>query len=174
MATGFKIANTGPAKARKHGGKSGGGTVDVPPKGDNQAKTGMPVTPAPTRSAAPDLISRIRDPQGGAAYGQNSSVGNPSVIDPGQQLLSPLAHNLKESADDGESVLDQIIKGGAHSVDMGPHPDVNWQTRTLPPDNVPTHPAMRPANAGGAPAGQVPSKLGESVFDPNSVRKPGG
>jgi hypothetical protein len=32
---------------------------------------------------------------------------------------------------------------------------------------------MKPANSGGAPAGQVPSKLGEPAFNPTSVRKPG-
>ncbi len=104
---------------------------------------------------------------------RTSPKNNASRTNPGQTVESDLARNLRESADDGEGVLDQIVRGGAHSVDMGPHPDVNWQTRTLPPKNVPTHPAMRPANAGGAPAGQVPSKLGESAFNPTSVRKPG-
>jgi hypothetical protein len=140
-------------------------------KGDAPA-TGMPKTPAPTRQAPPDAVMEIRNPTA-QSYGENGPKNNQSRTNPGQIVESDLARNLRESTDDGESVLDQIIKGGAHSVDMGPHPDVNWQTRTLPPDNVPVHSAMRPANTGGAPAGQVPSKLGESVFNPNSIRKPG-
>jgi hypothetical protein len=132
----------------------------------NAPATGMPKTPAPTRQAPPDAVTTIRNPTA-QNYGENGPLHNASRTNPGEIVESDLARNLRESANDGEGVLDTIIKQGVHT-------DLSWQTRDIAAKNVPTHPAMHSANAGGAPARQVPSKLGESVFDPNSVCKPGG
>lgn len=145
--------------------------VKKPAAGD-VANTGMPKTPAPTRQAPPDAVSEVRNPTA-QSYGENGPKNNASRTNPGEVVESDLARNLRESSDDGEDVLGQIIRGGAHSVDMGPHPDVDWQTRRIDPGNVSNHPAMGDANAGGAPSGKVPPKLGYQEFDPASVRKPG-
>ena len=131
----------------------------------NAPATGMPKSVAPTRQAPPDAVTTIRNPTK-QSYGENGPLNNASRTNPGQMVESDLARNLRESSDDGEGALDTIVKQGIHN-------DLSWQTREIAAKNVPTHPAMRPANAGGAPAGKVPSKLGESVFDPTSIRKPG-
>jgi hypothetical protein len=153
---------TRPAAAtgkKRHGGTSGGGAPTVNATG-NAPNTGAPgPTPAPTRPLAPDLISRIRDPQEGARYGQNSGAENPSSIDPGQQLLSPLAANLKSSVHD--DAIDRVIaEGTARQDDF-----ITGQLRAISDKNVPNHPAMKsPNRAGGTyDFDSLPAKLGTSA-----------
>lgn len=135
----------------------------------NGPSTGTPKTPAPTRPAAPDVISRIRAPST-LGYGMNDAL-NPASIDPGQQLLSPLAENLKASGDDGEGMLDRVIargtaKGTAADVELQ-----SPQTRAVDDTPLPTAFGMRNRSGEGA---KVPATTGASEFDPASVRKPGG
>src|ERR1700688_2366549 len=118
----------------------------------NSPPTGMSKTPAPTRPAAPDVVSKMRQPSAQGA-GMNGPL-NPSSIDPGKQLLSPLAANLKASVDD-DGVLDNVIAKGTHM-------DLGWQTRSIGDKNVPVHPGTKSA----APSGKVPTKLGEAASAP--------
>ena len=63
------------------------------------------------RTPAPDEVSRIRSPQGGDAYGQNSGAGNPSSLPPGKGgAQSLLGQNMRDSVDD--PVMDQILRVG--------------------------------------------------------------
>jgi hypothetical protein len=129
----------------------------------NGPNTGAPgPTPAPTRPArpnAPDLVSSIRDTQGGNAYGQNSPQGNPSSVAPGKQLLSPLAANLKSSVDD--DAIDRVISEGTARQDDF----ITGQLRQIGDKNVPDHPAMKsPNRAGGTyDFDSLPAKLGTSA-----------
>lgn len=128
-------------------------------KGNGPA-TGMPRTPAPTKPAAPDLISRVRDPHG-SGYGSNDGANNPSSINPGKQMLSPMAQNLKASSDDGESALDTVIAKGV-SMDT---PD--WQMRAVSSKGYP----INPGTQGAAKGPSIPDRLGASVAQ--LVQKPG-
>jgi hypothetical protein len=101
-------------------------------------------TPAPTR--APKDFGSAR-----GAYGANQ-FGGRSSVNPGESVTSPLADELKRAGTDG--VLDQVIKRGTARDDSG------FQTRAETSKRVPSHPDMRDANSGGAPAGKVPSKCG--------------
>lgn len=136
--------------------------VQVKAKG-NGPNTGMPRNVAPTKYVNPTVDEKrpVR------TYGNNHDA-TPSSLSPGHKSTdgTSLADDLKRGQDDGEGVLDSIIKGGVHT-------DLSWQTREIDDKNVATHPAMKPANSGGAPSGVVPAKLGQQAFDPNSVRKPG-
>lgn len=67
---------------KPHGGKVKGFGLAA---GDAE-NTGMPVTPAPTRKIAPDVISAPRAATEGHGYGM-SPGNNPSVIPTGTQLL---------------------------------------------------------------------------------------
>jgi len=71
------------------------------------------------RTPAPDELSTIRSPRGGAAYGQNSPIGNPSSIPPGQGgPQSLLGKNLRESVDDpaADMVLAHGVAGRGDSI----------------------------------------------------------
>ena len=60
------------------------------------------------RTPAPDEVTRVRDPQGGDAYGQNSGAGNPSSLPPGKGgAQSLLGQNMRDSVDD--PVMEQIL-----------------------------------------------------------------
>jgi hypothetical protein len=91
--------------------------ANQPAKG-NAPNTGSPgPTPAPKARVvpqAPDQITFVRKPSP-AGYGQNGP--QPSSINPGQQMLSPMAANLKASSDDGEGVLDTVIARGTARQD---------------------------------------------------------
>lgn len=131
----------------------------------NGPNTGAPgPTPAPTRPAAPDVISAPRHATA-AGYGMNSDAG-PVSLAPGQQRRSPLAENLKASVDD-DGCLDRVIREGTARVDNS----ITGQLRSIADKNVPAHPHMRPANAGGAPMGTIPNKIGANINGP--VRKSG-
>jgi hypothetical protein len=95
-------------------------------------------------------------------YGSNAFAG-PSSIAPGAAVRSPLADDLAS----GDEALASVIAKGTGLADNV----LNTQTRDLPPNNVPDHPHMRNANAGGAPMGKVPPKTGFVEGQP--VRKPG-
>jgi len=131
----------------------------------NAPDTGSPgPTPPPTRPVAPDLVSRIRAPQGGAGYGQNSSEFNPSSIDPSKQLRSPLGENLKASVTD--EAIDRVIKEGTARRDDS----ITGQLRKIADGNVADHPAMKSPNMKAGTYGTLPQKLGATVEQP--VRKP--
>jgi hypothetical protein len=116
----------------------------------NKANTGTPKTPAPTKNPMPDLISRIRAPQGDG-YGQNSGPSNPSSINPGAGgPLSPLAKVLMEAGDDGENVLGKIIAGGTAKTSGSD------QTRDVSDKGYPAAHGMK---ASTVPV-KIPDKLG--------------
>jgi len=70
----------------------------------NAADTGTPITPAPTRPQAPDVtLTRAPTPAG---YGMNGDRSRVSV-DPGQNVESPLAANLRA----GDTALAAVIAG---------------------------------------------------------------
>jgi hypothetical protein len=75
----------------------------------------------------------------------------PSSVEPGKAVRSPLAANLKSSVDD-DGVLDRIIRDGTARQDES----VTGQLRKIAAGNVPTHPAMK----GAAPGPKVPGKIG--------------
>jgi hypothetical protein len=137
-----------------------------PAAGNRGPATGMPRNVAPTRQAPPDAVSDIRHPSA-QSYGENGPQNNASRTNPGEIVESDLARNLRQSSDDGQSVLDSIIKGGTHSVDMGPHRDLAPQTRDLAPGNVPIAHGMRSRSNEGD---RVPDRCGVPVSAP--VRKP--
>lgn len=146
-------------------------TVKKNAPGD-RANTGMPKSVPPVTYKNPSPNAKDFAPR----YGTNLDP-SPSSLTPGHKSTdgTSLADDMKRAQDDGEGVLDAIIKGGAHSIDMGPHGDLSWQTRSYDPNaNVPTHDAMRSRAAGdGSPGGTIPSKCGFQEFDPKSIRKPG-
>ena len=112
----------------------------------NAADTGTPVTPAPTKSAMPDLVSKVRAPSQ-QGYSQNGPA-NPSSIAPGTQLLSPMAQVLKEAQDDGEHALDAII---AHGTRGAP----TWETRPVSDKGYPPAHGMKSrASDDGSPGGK--------------------
>jgi hypothetical protein len=73
----------------------------------NAPGAGPVSTPAPTRPAAPDVISQAR--LGGDGPGQNSGRNNPSSIPTGTQKLSGLALNMRASVPD--PALDALVSG---------------------------------------------------------------
>jgi hypothetical protein len=105
-------------------------------KGD-AAQTGAPgFTPAPkAKPQPPDAISQVRNPTP-AGYGQNNFAGR-SSLNPGEQLLSPMAASLKAAQDDGEGVLDTVIARGAKSAEG------NFETRPEPVTPYPPAHGMR-------------------------------
>lgn len=141
----------------------------------NAPSTGMQKTPAPTkpaRPAAPDVISQAR--KGGDAYGQNSGTANPSRLNPGEVLKSPMALNIEASSNDqsGESLLGRIARlGVAKSGDavdtMSP------QTRSGSDTAFPSafgH-AKRGADS-GSPGGVIPTKINSPGTMAQLIRKP--
>jgi hypothetical protein len=148
--------------------KHKGGKVKGAAPGD-APNTGAPgFTPPPTKPVAPDVISRPRAPIG-AGYGMSGGAENPSSINAGTKLESPMASNLRASVDD-DGLLDRLQRQGST---RGVIADVDLQspqTRDVSKEPYPTAHGMKPANVGGAPSGTVPSKLGEVVAQP--VRKP--
>jgi hypothetical protein len=145
-------------QAKHHGGKvKGAAPGDAP-------NTGAPgPTPAPTRPAAPDVISRPRQATP-AGYGMNSDAG-PVSLAPGVTRQSPLADNLRASVDD-DGVLDHVQQFGTARRDDS----ITGQLRKIADGNVPTSYGMKDANTGGAPRGTIPSTLGATNAQP--VRKP--
>jgi hypothetical protein len=115
----------------------------------NAPATGMPKTPAPTRQAPPDAVSEIRNPSA-QSYGENGPKNNVSRTNPGQVVESDLARNLRQSSDDGESVLDAIQSKGMRALGQ------DWQTRSV--SDTPFKPAFG-MKSPAAPA-TIPSKIG--------------
>jgi hypothetical protein len=88
------------------------------------------------KTPPPDEISRPRNPSA-AGHGQNNDP-NPSSIEPGKRVVSPLGLNLETSVDDGGGALAHIIANGTAM----PSPD--WQTRAVSAEQkVPTTFGMR-------------------------------
>lgn len=133
-------------------------------KGDAPDTASPGPTPAPKARvvpSAPDEISMVRHPTPNG-YAMNGP--QPSSINPGQQMLSPMAANLKASSDDGEGVLDAVIaKGTARNDDR-----VTSQLRSIADKAQPTTFGMRNRSGEG---GTVPSTLGAS--NGTVARKPG-
>ena len=128
----------------------------------NSANTGAPgPTPGPTKKViptAPDAVSFVRKPTP-AGYGQNGPA-NPSSINPGQTLMSPLAANLKASSDDGEGCLDTVIaRGTARRDDV-----VTCQLRQIADKACPPAFGMKDPNANNP---KVPATLGASNGAPD-------
>jgi hypothetical protein len=125
---------------KKHGGKVKGFGASAPGDAPN---TGMPVTPAPTRRVAPDMISRPRQPTPGLI---GSRLSN---IPAGTQALTPMAEVLKQDGDDG--TLDKIVAGTKQNDDD--------QLRTVDASPLKAAHGMRSRTAGHE-GGMVPTKLG--------------
>jgi hypothetical protein len=134
----------------------------------NAADTGTPVTPAPTRRAAPDEVTSVRSPSR-AGYGMNNYPGASSLA-PGQMTRSPLGDNLADSMND--PTLDAIVKlGTARNNTTGE--TMAPQTRTLLPGNVPDaygQQSNRARQPSSAKFSAIPASLDKSQGDP--VRKP--
>jgi hypothetical protein len=119
------------------------------------------------RTPAPDEISEIRNPKGGAGYGQNSGSGNPSSINPGKTVESALAANLRQSSDDGDNVLAQVIaKGVAGRGDNVPA-DGNDQLRTVSAESYPATFGMsrQQSDYGKIGSASLPAKTGATLDD---------
>jgi hypothetical protein len=117
--------------------------VKTTAKGD-AANTGAPgPTPAPkAKPQPPDQISKVRAPTNAGGYGLNGFVGR-SSLNPGEQLLSPMAESLKAASDDGESVLDTVVAKGTARQDTS----ITSQLRTIAAGNVPDHSSMGSARS---------------------------
>ena len=137
--------------------------VQTNARGNSDPNAGSNKTPGPTKRVvpqAPDQISAIRKPSP-AGYGMNGP--QPSSINPGQQMLSPLAANLKASSDDGQSCLDTVIaRGTARQDDV-----VTTQLRKIADKACPQAFGMKSPNK---PDEKVPATLGASNGAP--VRQP--
>lgn len=131
---------------------------------------GAVVTPAPTRPAAPDVISRVR--QGGDAFGQNGPAGNVSSLPPGVGgPQTALGKNLKASVSD--PLIDRIVQQGTA---RGPAANVELQspqTRSVSDTAYPSvHGQSKRGADSGSPGGLIPSKMGASGTVAQPIRKP--
>ena len=137
-------------------------------KGDAR-NTGAPGPTPPPRT-------KYKQPESGekfqvVGYGAARNFG-PSSADPGVTITSPLADDLRNVAaqGDGGDLLGRIAERGTA---RGPAADVELQspqTRDVDASPYPTAHGMRNRSGEGA---KVPNRLGESVFNPASIRKPG-
>src|ERR1700731_1274588 len=92
----------------------------------NAPDTGSPgPPPAPTRPAAPDVISHPRAGIAAGFYGGNADSGPVSLV-PGTTRQSPLADNLRASVDDSGE-LDRIQREGTARQDSS----IAGQLRTI-------------------------------------------
>jgi hypothetical protein len=136
----------------------------------NAANTGAPgPTPAPkAKPQQPDQISQVRAPTH-VGYGMNSFAGR-SSLNPGEQLLSPMALSLKAASDDGENVLATVVAKGTARRDSS----ITSQLRDIAPGNVPDAFGMASARSRQAtypgPRGAVPATTAKS--DAQTIRKP--
>src|SRR5579864_8112205 len=122
-------------KHHKGGKIKGAGDIPATAAGNAPTNTGAPgPTPAPTRPAAPDVISAPRHGTP-AGYGMNSDAG-PVSLAPGLQRLSPLATNMVATRDD--PALAAVISGKPIGND-GP----TGQERPIDPTPYPTTHGMR-------------------------------
>jgi hypothetical protein len=150
---------------KPHGGKVKG----FAPADGNAPDTGMPVTPAPTKKLAPDVISAPKNPASVGGYGMNASgLANPSSIPPGTRLNSKMADVLAEGQDDGEGALETIVREGTSKRDDM----ITGQLRKIAEGNVPTVRGMKRQTTGDNPYdfGELPKTIGSSAAQP--VRKP--
>jgi hypothetical protein len=120
------------------------------------------------RTPAPDEVTQIRAPQGGSGYGQNAP--QPSSVAPGKAVESALGANLRQSQDDGENVLQQVIEKGVAGRGDSVPADGNDQLRdVLDAPLAPAH-GLRSRNLPAGSYDTLPAKLGESAKPP--VRQP--
>ncbi len=140
--------------------------VKKPAPGD-APNTGAPgPTPAPVKYVNPPLAERDFTP----GYGTNHAPGSSSLT-PGEKATSALADNLKAKAAEGDAgdLLQTIIERGTSRGSAAQVELQSPQTREVDKSPYPATFGMKGASAGP----KVPSKLGQSVFDPTQVRKPG-
>jgi hypothetical protein len=119
------------------------------------------------RTPAPDEISHVRGPSP-AGYGQNNDP-NPSSIESGRRVVSPLGQNLESSMDDGGALARVIAQGTARQDSS-----ITSQLRDIAPGNVPDAFGMASARSRQAtypgPRGVVPATTAKSNAQP--IRKP--
>lgn len=131
----------------------------------NASNTGAPgPTPASAKKVvpqAPDQVTFVRRPSP-SGYGMNGP--QPSSINPGQQMISPLAANLKATVDDDGALDTVIARGTAKSATFLD----DSQLRQIAAKNVPVRSDVfkNPNKADE----KVPSVLGASNGQP--VRQP--
>ena len=118
-------------------------------------------TAGAVKTPAPDVVSTPRNPSGSGAYGQNQ-FNQPSSVNPGKRVVSPLAANLESTADD-DGALAQVIASGAESRDEV----LNKQTRAIGAKNVGTTRGMHDPNKADE---KVPGGPGHEG-DPQGLKK---
>lgn len=117
----------------------------------NGPNTGMP------KSSPPDQVTNIRAP-GGQGYAEDGPA-NPSSVEPGKRVLSPLAANLESSVDD-DGVLQTILSRPRGTLDQG---EGDWQTRKIDDSGYAPAYGMKSRTSGdGSPGGTIPAKIGAS------------
>jgi hypothetical protein len=121
------------------------------------ANNGMPVTPAPVRPVAPDVVTHPRQPIG-ASYGMSGGSENPSSIPPGSTLQSSLATNLRASVDD-DGLLDRIQRLGSSRGVINDVDLMSPQTREVDATPLKASHGMRSRTA-NQEGGKVPTKTG--------------
>ncbi len=117
----------------------------------NAADNGTPVTPAPTRRAAPDVASAVRAPSR-AGVGMNGYAGA-SSLEPGVFTRSPLGDNIADTVND--PVLDAVRKFGSAAMRVPETGDdvedvrgtPATQLRKFAPGNVPDSWGMESARS---------------------------
>jgi hypothetical protein len=131
--------------------------VQAKAKGNGPA-TGM------QKSPPPDQITNVRSPTG-QGYGMNGPQ-NPSSVEPGKRVLSPLAANLESSVDD-DGVLAKVLSRPRGALDEG----TDDQTRKIDDKGYPAAHGQvsRQANS-GSPGGTIPATIGATSAP--TVRKP--
>ncbi|MGH9807697.1 MAG: hypothetical protein ACRD9W_10635 [Terriglobia bacterium] len=123
----------------------------------NAPATGMMKTPAPTRQAPPDAVSRIRAPSA-QSYGENGPLNNASRTNPGEFVESDLGRNMRQSVDD-DGALQAIIDGKGHGDNEASMvADLQRKIDTTPYASAYGQQSRQASS--GSPGGTIPSKIG--------------
>jgi hypothetical protein len=127
-------------------------------QGPNRKPEQNPTAGKINRTPAPTLTRNT----GGTSYGQTSDTNTPSSVAPGvPQPVSILGQNLRQSSDDGQDVLGQVIAHGTSGRDDRVPADGNLQTRTVSDTAYPAAHGMRGRGlSDGSPGSVVPEKTG--------------
>lgn len=142
---------------KHHGGKVTGAS-----QGAGPASSEMQPTPPPVRKYAgpTDVVTHPRKPEN-VGEGMSGGAENPSSLDPGVSLTSPMGESLKAAQEDGEGALDSVIRDGTAKRDSL----ITDQLRTIAAGNV--RPAFgqksRTARAGTYDFDTFPTKTGASA-----------
>lgn len=131
--------------------------------------TGTPVTPAPTKRAAPDEVTNIRAPSR-AGYGMNGFQGGSSLPPGVGGPQSPLGQNMADSVND--PVLGEILsKGTARSNTTGDTQGAP-QTRDVGKSGLPDSMGMESARARQPSSGKfsaIPATLQHDDRSPGEI-----